>query len=379
MKIADVRFAIFTAPYYEPGMLRNYGVVVLRTEDERVGLGEPYAAVNMPTVCREALRLLATELIGKDATAIELLLARLHVLCEYFDHRGLIYCLLGAVEWALADLAAQRAGLPLHRYLNAASADSVQLYASTAPATWSTSRVLEDLEEAHRKGFRFAKIRAGCCSESLEQAIERARIIAQGRPRGLQLGVDAGQQIFYGSSCWDLDSATRLARALAELDIAFLEDPLLIHDREGYVALRKLELVPIAGGEMFAEPEQFEAYIEAGAWDVAQPDASVLSGPRACLRVAECARRHGIRVVTHGWAGPVAQMQNIHVALASPACDLVEFCTFPHPLMAEMLAPLWKFENGRFLAPTLPGMGLTLTDDLERRYPHDESVVHLIA
>jgi L-alanine-DL-glutamate epimerase-like enolase superfamily enzyme len=153
MTITDVRFAIVTSPYYEPGMLRNYGVVVLRTEDGRVGLGEPYAAVNMPTVCREALRLLAPELIGKDATAIEPLLTRLHVLCEYFDHRGLIYCLLGAVEWALTDLAAQRAGLPLHRHLNPASADSVQLYASTAPATWSHRSVLDDLEKSFQLDF----------------------------------------------------------------------------------------------------------------------------------------------------------------------------------------------------------------------------------
>jgi D-arabinonate dehydratase/D-galactarolactone cycloisomerase len=195
----------------------------------------------------------------------------------------------------------------------------------------------------------------------------------------MRLGVDAGQQVFHGAKVWNLAAATRLARALAEHDIAFLEDPLLIHDMEGWSALKKERLVPIAGGEMFADPRQFERYIEAGAFDIAQPDAAVVSGPEACLRVAECARHRGVRVAMHGWAGPVAQMQNIHIALASPACDLVEFAPFHHPLMEELLAPLWKWKNGRLSAPTVPGLGVALPDDLPRRYPYQDSVSSLIA
>ena len=65
--------------------------------------------------------------------------------------------------------------------------------------------------------------------------------------------------------------------------------------------------------------------MQARALDVAQPDASVLSGPQSCLRVGQHAAQQKVRVVMHSFAGPVAQLQNIHAALAIPACDLVEF------------------------------------------------------
>lgn len=379
MKIRDVDFLPLTSPYYEPGVLRNYGVVVIRTDDGRTGLGEPYAGVNMPTVLKEALRLLKPLMVGVDLREKEALMTKMHAVCEYFDHRGMIYCLLGAVEWALWDLAAQEAKLPLHRHLHRASKNSIELYASTGPATWTHARAIEDLESCWGRGFRAAKIRVGCCTESLEDAIARATAVAKRRPRGMRLGVDAGQQIFYGAKCWGLESASKLARALGELDVFFFEDPLLIHDIEGYKALKKLRCVPIAGGEMFAEAAQFEEYITEGAWDVAQPDACVLAGPRACAHVGSVAEMHSVKVIMHGWAGPVAQMQNIHAALAMPSCDTVEFAPFLHPLMEEILAPVWKFKEGRLEAPQKPGMGIQLPADIEKRYPYQDSAVTLIA
>jgi L-alanine-DL-glutamate epimerase-like enolase superfamily enzyme len=153
----------------------------------------------------------------------------------------------------------------------------------------------------------------------------------------------------------------------------------LISDLEGWVALKKLDQIPIAGGEMFAEAGQFRHYIDAGAFDVVQPDAAVLSGPNALLQVGEYAEHSHTPMIMHGWAGPVAQMQNIHGALASPSCDMVEYCTLFNPLLEETLAPLWKFENGRLQAPTLPGMGVKITTETEKQYPFQDSVGNLIA
>ena len=379
MKIRDVDFLPLTSPYFEPGVFRNYGVVVVRTDEGLTGLGEPYAGVNMPTVCKEAIRLLKPQMLGADLAERDALMTKMRGICEYFDHRGMIHCLLGAVEWALCDLAAQHAKMPLHRFLNSQSKNSVELYASTGSTEWSHADVIKDLESCFERGFRAAKIRVGCCIESLDQAIARSFAVAKGRPRDMRLGVDAGMQVFHGAKCWGLESASKLARALGETDVFFLEDPLLIHDIEGYKALRQLKCVPIAGGEMFAEVAPFQRYIEEGAWDVAQPDACVLSGPAACLEVGRCAQKHRVSVVMHGWAGPVAQMQNIHAALAMPSCNLVEFAPFLNPLMEEMLAPVWKFDEGHFQAPTIPGMGLALPPDIERRYPYQDSAVRLIA
>jgi L-alanine-DL-glutamate epimerase-like enolase superfamily enzyme len=182
------------------------------------------------------------------------------------------------------------------------------------------------------------------------------------------LGVDAGQQVFIRHR-WSFDDAVRVAEALGEMGVFFFEDAYLISDRDAYCRLKALKRVPIAGGEMFNDPADFERYLDAGAFDVAQPDASVLPGPAAALRVCRAAEAHGVETIFHGWTGPIAQLQNIHVALACNSGDVVEYCPLHNPLLMDGLRPVWAFDRGRLAAPQGPGMGAAPIRDLAERYP----------
>jgi hypothetical protein len=46
------------------------------------------------------------------------------------------------------------------------------------------------------------------------------------------------------------------------------------------------------------------------------------------------------------------------------------------PLGEEMIADQGKIVNGRLLKPTASGLGLTLTPEMEARYPFDETAVY---
>lgn len=46
------------------------------------------------------------------------------------------------------------------------------------------------------------------------------------------------------------------------------------------------------------------------------------------------------------------------------------------PLGAEMIGDQGRIENGRLIRPTAPALGLTLTPDMEARYPFDEKAVY---
>src|SRR3989338_7825687 len=59
------------------------------------------------------------------------------------------------------------------------------LYASTGNVRWSIEQVIEDLGSCFNRGFRTAKIRVGCCRESLEEAIRRAQRVISELPRGM--------------------------------------------------------------------------------------------------------------------------------------------------------------------------------------------------
>jgi len=370
MKITDVQCKLYTAPYadVEHPTPRSYGVVAVTTEDGLTGYGEPYAAVNMPAVFRAIVEQLTPVVLGQDATSLGPLLHHLYRTAEYFDHRGMVYCAIGAIDWALHDLAAKRKQLPLHRFLNPASSGSVQVYASAGHFTQTPEQIEQELLGYWAEGFRVTKIRAGGNLYSSDHALNHIQEVFKRIPKSMRVGVDVGQQIFHEKQ-WTYEQCESLVDGLSELDLFFLEDPLLIHDYEGYRRLQAKKSVPIAGGEMFADPDLFERYIRGDAWDVVQPDAAVLPGPAMSLEVGRCAAKYQNPVIMHGWAGPIAQMQNIHIALALETCDMVECCMRYHPFLHEVMRPIWTFEDGRLEAPQTPGMGIVLDDGWEERYP----------
>jgi len=370
-RIIDVEYLLLTTPFDFLGRSgkRSYGTVRITTDDGRAGLGESYCMINMPLACREAVEVIKPLLIGEDAESHEVLVDRVHAICEYFDHQGMVYCLIGAIDWALHDLAAQRAGVPLHRFLCDDPADSIEIYASTGFATWPLDVMISDLEQCRDRGFRSAKMRSTTDFADVDGSIQRIRDVFELLPDGIRLGVDPAQQIFHLPVRWSLEDAKRLVEEASEYPIRFLEDTLQIQDLEGYVELRKMGKIPIAGGEMFHDVDSFRRYFEAGAFDVAQPDACVIPGPRRCLEVGRLAERHGVEIIMHGWAGPVAQMQNIHIGLACKTCDTVENAIHMRPLNEELIPGFIRPVEGRISAPTDPGMGVTFTDEVLEKYP----------
>jgi L-alanine-DL-glutamate epimerase-like enolase superfamily enzyme len=95
----------------------------------------------------------------------------------------------------------------------------------------------------------------------------------------------------------------------------------------------------------------------------------VIPGPSKALEVARDAHQRGLRVALHGWAGPVAQMQNVHIALAAGTCEMVEYCPLLHPLLVDGVAPSWKVTDGRLAASVQPGMGTAPIEELAGKYP----------
>ncbi len=93
---------------------------------------------------------------------------------------------------------------------------------------------------------------------------------------------------------------------MEEFDLLFFEEPLRYDDPEGYAELRRRTRVPIAGGECLTGVDEFRRYLDLGALDYVQPDATHVGGigpTRAIARMAE--ERHvGLIVHTGAAIGP---------------------------------------------------------------------------
>ncbi len=122
-----------------------------------------------------------------------------------------------AIETAAADCAAQRAGLPLYRYLGGQVA-SVVINAALGPLDDAcVDRALASVEQ----GFTIGKVKVGVAPADEELA--RLHALAEATQGRLRLRLDANR-------AWPEETATRFLTGIANLPIDGVEEPLATPD-----------------------------------------------------------------------------------------------------------------------------------------------------
>jgi len=173
----------------------------------------------------------------------------------------------------------------------------------------------------------------------------------------------------------DVVSFVEAVHRLTPHRMIFLEEAVGPDAPEGFKELRSRIDVPVYGGEIITTPKEMITRMEMGAYDTVQPDASVIGGISAVMDIFEAGQRTNTGVVVHAWGGAAAIMASYHAAFAAGG-TLVEFPMLYFPLGEEMIGDQGKIVDGRLLKPTAPGLGLTLTPEMEARYPFDETAVY---
>ncbi|WP_309080875.1 mandelate racemase/muconate lactonizing enzyme family protein [Zhihengliuella sp.] len=251
---------------------------------------------------------------------------------------------LAAVDVALWDLKAKRAGLPLAKLLGA-HRDSVRTYNTSGGFLHAGIDEIKDrATRSLADGIGGIKIKVGLPDTA--EDLRRVTAIREHLGDGVPLMVDANQQ-------WDRATALRMGRRLEEFDLIWIEEPLDAYDAEGHAALAAALDTPIATGEMLASVAEHERLIAARACDVIQPDAPRVGGITQFLRLATLADHAGLDLAPH-----FAMEIHLHLAAAYPREPWVEHFDWLDPLFNERL----ETRDGRMLVPDRPGLGITLSD-----------------
>ncbi len=162
--------------------------------------------------------------------------------------------------------------------------------------------------------------------------------------------------------------ALRTARMLASYDVAWFEEPLKPDALQDYVALRREAPLPIAGGEVLTRRQSFLPWLQAGAFDIVQPDVTKVGGISEERRIGWLAQEHGVRFIPHGWNTAVGLAADLQLASAFPETDLVEYIA-GSPYVDELVAERWPLDaDGMLPIPNAPGLGLTLDREAVARY-----------
>jgi len=244
------------------------------------GWGEAWC--NFPSCGAEhRARLLETailpKVIGKPWSSPAALSAeisgQLEVLRLQADEPGPMSQALAALDIALWDLAARRAGLPLHRFLGGCGDGSMPVYASGI----NHPDIAGTIRRTRAEGYRCFKIKIGFSEQSDAANLEEA--FAALLP-GEELAVDVNQ-------AWTRRQALAGVEKLRRWPLLWIEEPLRCDSPvEDWAALAAASPHPLAAGENIRSHTDFSAAIIRRDLGVIQPDICKWGGLSNCLPVA---------------------------------------------------------------------------------------------
>ncbi|WP_320076615.1 L-talarate/galactarate dehydratase [Novosphingobium ovatum] len=320
----------------------------IRSRDGHTGMGFSYSKrAGGPGMYAHA-REVADNLIGEDPNDIDRLWTKLVWAGASVGRAGLSTQAVAAIDNALWDMKARRAGLSLAKLLGA-QREGVACY-NTSGGFFSSpiGEVLENVEKSIEAGIGGIKLKVGHPDPA--QDLARVSAVARQINGRVALMADANQQ-------WDRRTAKRMARALDEFGLTWLEEPLDAYDTEGHAMLAAMDGPPIATGEMLVSAPEHFALIQGRAVQFIQPDAGRVGGITQFQRVTAMAREHHLDMAPH-----FAMELHLHLSAAYPHAAWVEHFDWLEPLFDERL----EIAGGKMLVPDRPGLGATISEQARR-------------
>jgi L-alanine-DL-glutamate epimerase-like enolase superfamily enzyme len=316
---------------------------------EGVGATPSYSTGRFDLALLESLRLIAPLVVGKDPELREAI---------WYGLDDLTLPVLpgarSALDIALWDLVACRAGTPLYRLLGGAR-ERLPAYAST-PMLADAQAYVDFVAEMRERGFRAVKFHAWC---EPERDLEMLRAVhAAHGDAGIAFMHDAEQR-------YDRRSAVLVGRELDAMGFAWLEAPLVDLDLDGYRELRRRVDVPILpGGNTILDVRQVGQALRMEPWDAVRFDVTIAGGFTHARKLAALAEAWGLRVELQSWGYTLIQAANLHFGLAHEHSGYFELPVPHEPYEYGVENPYRVQADGFVDAPSAPGLGVVV--DWER-------------
>ena len=325
------------------GVHTEFEVVVVRlsTDREACGLGYTYTVGRGGAAVKTLLDVeLAPLLLGWDPAGIEAIWQQMWRHLHYIGRGGLVAFAMSAVDIALWDLKGHVTGRPLWQLLGGDD-PRVSVYPGGIDLQLEADELAAQSVEHVAAGFGALKVKIG--RSVLEEDVLRVRAVRDAVGPETRVMVDANKS-------YSIDQAIRAARALADLDLYWFEEPIDPDDLAGLARVAREGGIPIAVGENLHTVAEFGAAIDSNAVSFVEPDVTNCGGITAFMEVARRAEAANLPVTSHG-------VHELHVPLlaALPNASYAEVHGFRLDRF-QIDAPL--ADKGVITASDLPGHGV---------------------
>ncbi|HMK69488.1 MAG TPA: enolase C-terminal domain-like protein [Xanthobacteraceae bacterium] len=323
-------------------------LIDLYTEEGVVGRSylEPYSA-NAMKYLMPALHDFGAMLKGRKVAPIELYDAARRSL-HFVGYQGLSMIAVSGLDMAAWDALAKAAGVPLCVLLGG-SVGPVKAYNSNGLWLQEPEAVAaEAIALRDEGGFTGLKLRLG--RERLRDDLATLQAVRRTVGDDMQLMIDFNQGL-------DLGEALLRCRAIDDFGLAWIEEPIVYDNLEGYTQLAAELKTPIQIGENFYGPRDLYKALQSKACDYVMPDFMRIGGVTGWLRSAAIAATAGVPMSTHLYPEVAAQVMRI-----TETGHWLEWQDWADPILRKPYA----VNDGFIHIPDVPGIGLEWNEDAVR-------------
>ena len=335
----------------------NWLFVRIDTDEGISGWGEGSLHGALESV-ESAIREYAPHLIGQDPAGPERHWQRLY---HAWRWRGgaVFQTALSALDIALWDLEGKRLGVPVARLLGGPFRTRLRGYASHwLQGADTPEKAFEGAREAIRRGFSAFKCRPFSFEglrDNTAAEIRKAAALMEAAREGA--GPDADIYV----ECSEFLSprtAVMMDEALHPYRPGWFEEPIPFENPKAMAALQRDIRTPIATGERLLSRFEYRDLLENGACRIVQPDLMHAGGFTEIRKIAALADMYYVPVAPHNPGGPICTAAAMHLAAAIPNFLVLEQMEPQRALRDRASTVPIRFEDGHFLLPEGPGLGV---------------------
>jgi mandelate racemase len=272
---------------------------------------------------------------------------------HFVGYQGLAMIAVSGLDMAAWDALAQAAGLPLCVLLGGStgpvrSYNSNGLWLQQPEAVAAEAAILRD-----EGGFTGLKLRLG--RDRLRDDLSAIEAVRRAVGDDMALMVDFNQGLGLGE-------ALQRCHAIDDLGLAWIEEPIVYDNLDGYAQLAAELKTPIQIGENFYGPRDMHRALQMKACDYVMPDFMRIGGVTGWLRSAAIAAATGTPMSTHLYPEVAA-----HVMRVTETAHWLEWQDWADPILQRP----YEIRDGLLHVPDVPGLGLEWNEDAVQAHRAD--------
>ena len=376
IKITDVQACMIGRPEPHSGGC-VWTFVRVYTDEGIVGTGECNSAGPFSSgfATKETVLAMKRFLVGQDPLRIGPLYETLRRHCRYAggSTAPTIFAITG-IENALYDIAGKALGVPVWQLLGGKFRDEIRLYADChAGETHEPAAYAEKALQVLEEGYGALKFDVDHVSPGKRDRYNRTLSAREMRHiveliRGTREAI--GYDVDLAIDChghFDMGSAITLARAVEDLRLMWLEEPVPAENVDVLAQVRASTSTLICTGENQYTRFDFLELIEKRAVDVIMPDLAKAGGIMEGRRIADLADLYYVPVAPHNVSSPLGMMAACHVMATIPNFLVLEFHGREIPWWQDLCTGDKPFiHDGLMTVSDRPGIGVELNDEVAK-------------